>query len=217
MSQPEVRAPLTDGNIEAVMNWQSPFENVGPDQKFSSFSALLQAGGFASLISELQRLFPTGSLDSVSDTAKKLEGRSNMTKLNSTQVFNGMAPVRVPVTAHFRAFMDADAEVRAPMDQLMEWALPQEIAQDGPLAKAVGGNLSIFPSRVPQIIGMKYADMLIAPIVIETMPYPLTGPRDARGRLTHAALPLQLATLTALDRKDWRDTRSSAFAARFSY
>lgn len=213
---PEVRAPLSEGNIEAVENWQSPFENVGPDQKFSSFSALMQAGGFSSLISQLKALFPNSeTVDAAQAKAASLEGRSNLTKLNSTQVFTGMQPLRISVTAHFRAFRDPLSEVRAPMDQLMSWALPQEIAQDGPIVQAVGGNITPFPSRVPQIIGMKYADMLFAPIVIETAPYPLVGPRDARGRLTHAAMQLQIASLTALDARDWAATRNSMDAFGF--
>ncbi len=208
-SQPEVRAPITDGNVEATQNWQSPFENVGPDQKFSSFTALVQAGGFSSILSELKALFPgSETVDQAKAKAASLEGRSNLTKLNSTQVFTGMAPLKIALTAHFRAYRDAAAEVRAPMDQLTRWALPQEIAQDGPVVEAIGGNLTPFPSRVPQIIGMKIADMLFMPLVIESHPYPLTGPRDVRGRLTHAAMQLQLASLTALDRRDWDAARA---------
>jgi hypothetical protein len=218
LEQPEVRAPLTDGNIDTTLNWQSPFENVGPDQKFSSFSALIQAGGFSSLITSLQNLLPAGALDGVAKTAKDLEGKSNFTKLNSTQVFNGMQPIKISVTAHFRAYQDAISEVREPMNRLMAWALPKTIAPDGPLAAGLGGNQAFFASDVPQIIGMKYADMLWAPLVIEAIPYPLTGPRDAKGTLTHAAMVLQLATLTGLDSKDdWREIRSSSNRGASNY
>ena len=218
LDQPEVFAPLTDGNAETTLNWQSPFENVGPDQKFSSFSALVQAGGFTSLIASLQALMPKGSLDGVAKIAKDLEGRSNFTKLNSTQVFTGMAPIKISVTAHFRAMKDAKAEVRDPMDQLVAWALPKSIAQDGVAVQALGGSSGVFASEVPQIIGMKYADMLWAPIVIESIPYPLTGPRDRNGTLTHSAMPLQLATLTGLDNKtDWAGMRASRNFANYRH
>lgn len=217
-SQPEVRAPLTDGNVEVTLNWQSPFENIGPDQKFSSFSALLQAGGFSSMLSQLKALFPdNGLVDSAKSRAASLEGRSNLTKLNSTQVFNGMPPLKISGTAHFRAFKDAAEEVRAPMNQLMAWALPKKIAPDGPVAQAVGGNLVLFPSEVPQILGMKFADMLFAPIVIESIPYPLTGPRERNGILTQASMVLQLASLTAFDKQDWNHARSASNIAAFGY
>jgi hypothetical protein len=218
MAQPEVLAPITDASIDATFNWQSPFENVGPDQKFSSFSALIQAGGFSSLIQSLQALLPAGSLDGVAKTVKDLEGKSNFTKLNSTQVFSGMPPLPLALTAHFRAYKDAAKEVRAPMDQLVAWALPKTIAQDGPLAAAVGGELQVFPSEVPQIIGMKYADKLFAPLVIEGFTYPLDGPRDTRGVLTRAAMPLRLATLTGIDAaKDWAEIRSGSNFAAYRY
>jgi len=217
MTQPEVQAPLTDGNAEVSLNWQSPFESVGADQKFSSFSALLQAGGFSSMLSALQKLLPKGALDTVSEKVRSMEGRTSFTKLNSTQVFNGMAPIKLSVTAHFRSYENSNKEVREPMNQLMAWALPKKLAQDGPASEALGGNLEVFPSEVPQIIGMKYGDMLWAPLVIESMPYPLTGPRDVRGALSHASLTMQLATLTALDREDWTSARRSRHFAQFGY
>ena len=218
LTQPEVKAPITDGNVEVTLNWQSPFENVGPDQKFSSFSALLQAGGFSSMMAQLKALFPTsGLVESASQKVANLEGRSNLTKLNSTQVFNGMPPIKISVTAHFRSYENSNKEVREPMNQLMTWALPKKIAADGPVAAAIGGNLEVFPSEVPQIIGMKYGDMLWAPLVIESVPYPLTGPRDKRGVLSHASLTMQLATLTALDKDDWTSARKARHYAQFNY
>jgi hypothetical protein len=217
MTQPEVQAPLTDGNAEVSLNWQSPFESVGADQKFSSFSALLQSGGFSSLISALQALLPKGSLDTASEKVRSMEGRTSFTKLNSTQVFTGMAPIKLSVTAHFRAYENSNKEVREPMDQLMAWALPKKLAQDGPASQALGGNLDVFPSEVPQIIGMKYGDMLWAPLVIESIPYPLTGTRDKRGALSHASLTMQLATLTALDKQDWNSVGKGRHFAQFSY
>lgn len=207
---PEVRAPITDANAEATQNWQSPFENIGPDQKLSTLSALVQAGGLTSLLESLQKQFGSSdTLQSARDRTAQYEGRSNLTKLNSTQVFTGMPPLKIAVTAHFRAFKDADKEVRQPLDQLMKWSLPQEIAPDGVAGQAIRGNLEMFPSRIPQIIGMRYADMLFAPIVIESIPYPLSGPRDKNGILTHAAITLQLASLTALDANDWVGARLS--------
>lgn len=217
-TQPEVCAPLTDANFEIVLNWQSPFENMGPDQKFSSFSAMLQAGGFSALLAQLKKVFPNSDMvDSASEKASKFFGRSNLTKLNSTQVFTGMPPVKMPVTAHFRAYKDADLEVRRPIEKLMQWALPKKIAEDGPIAQAAGGNLALFPSDVPQIIGLKYADMLLAPLVIESIPFPMSGPRDSNGILMQASLTIQLATLTAIDQNDWVEARSARNRAAYNY
>ncbi len=127
-----------------------------------------------------------------------------MTKLNSTQVFNGMAPAKISLTAHFRAIRDARSEVEAPLHQLIQWALPQELAKDGPLAETVrAGDPSLYPSRIPQIIGMSYANMQLLPLVIESIPYPMSGPRDRNGLLLSAQVALQLSTLSAIDANDW--------------
>jgi hypothetical protein len=208
LSQPEVLAPLTDGNIESVQNWQSPFENIGPDQKLSTLSSMIQAGGFSALIAQLKTVFKSSQvLDDAAAKASKFEGRSNLTKLNSTQVFTGSPPLKITLTAHFRAYQDSAREVRDPMNQLMQWALPKSIAADGVVGSLARGELQLYPSEVPQIIGLKYADMLLQPLVIESQPYPLTGPRDSKGNLTHAAVTMSLASLTALDRNDWNSAR----------
>lgn len=208
----EVHAPITDAAIESTQNWHSQFENTGADQQFSSISALLQSGALAGVAEQfsafVQNTLGSGvasnAAQAASDATRDLTGRSSVTKLNSTQTFQGMPPMRVSLTAHFRAISDARAEVERPLNQLMSWSLPQELAQDGPVLTIAGGNTpSLYPSRVPQVIGMQYADMLLLPLVIETQPYPLSGPRTSGGTLASAQVAMQLATLTALDARDW--------------
>lgn len=95
--------------------------------------------------------------------------------------------------------------------------MPKKIAPDGVVAEALRGGVHFFPSEVPQIIGMKYADRLWAPIVIESIPYPLTGPRGADGVMLNAAMVLQLASLTAWDANDWRQSASTQNFASYRY
>lgn len=215
----EVRAPITDGQMEAAMNWHSPFESSGADQQFSAISAMLQTGALTPLLTLFGDFVQkatgdgllSGAAKSARDATQSLEGRTSMTKLNSTQVFNGMAPAKITVTAHFRALRDARAEVDAPLNQLIQWALPQEIAQDGPVLEALkAGDPSLYPSKTPRIIGMQYANMQIRPLVIESIPYPMTGPRGRNGTLLSAQVTLQLSTLAAIDARDW----SNAFGGR---
>lgn len=207
----EVQAPLTEGSMDTTINWHSPFENTGPDQKFSSFSALLQSGGITSLLEQLKELIPAGSIaagfaQKGIDAMKSMEGKSGFTKLNSTQIFNGMPPMKISATAHFRALTDPVAEVRQPINQLMSWALPQKLASDGVLASTLKGDPTLYGTQVPQIIGMRYADMLMMPLVIESIPMALTAPRDRNGVQLSAQVALSIATLTALDQKDWNDS-----------
>lgn len=210
----EVHAPITEGTLEQTANWTSPFEGQTPDAKLSSLSSMLQTGGFGAILNALQQYLPAdsflgGSIDVATQQLQTLEGRTGVTKINSTQVFSGMPPMKLTVTAHFRALFDALAEVEHPMHQLMSWTLPKKLAQQGLVGNALdkamkeGALRTVYPSEIPQIIAMQYANMLFKPIVIESIPYPLTGPRDSNGRLISGSMTLSLATLTAIDKDDW--------------
>jgi hypothetical protein len=208
----EVIAPITDASAEFTMLWQSDFEGAGPDQKFSSAAAMIQSGVFSQMLAELGTKFDSATFKSLADRARQYEGGSNFSRLNSMQVFNGMPPLKLPLTAHFRAMKDARREVKDPIDQLVRWSLPQELADFGPVGEAIGGRPGLFPSQAPVKLGMQYADLLLMPIVVESITVPVSGQRTRDGTLAYAAVNLQLATLTALDAKDW--AIASAYSAR---
>ncbi len=131
-----------------------------------------------------------------------------MTRLNSTQIFTGNSPTKFSMTCHFRALKDGVAEVRLPIQQLKEWAHPQMLAEDGFLGNAIknAGKQSllqtIFPSVIPQIIGMRYGDSTFMPLVIESISEPFTNPRNEAGVMISSSVQITLATLTSLDRRD---------------
>lgn len=217
-----VVAPLTEANIELTANWQSAFENIGVEAKLPTLMAMLQNG---TLESYSETLLPKGSdgllsgilgplRASITELSRGAQGRSTLTKLNSTQVFTGAAPVKVPVTMIFRAFDDPDAEVQAPVDQLARWTLARQLAANGSIAQAIrnyregqGVLKSLLPSEAPQLVGLRYAGYTFAPLVIESMSHPLTVPRSKDGEPLHVAVQLQLASLTALDAGDWTRAR----------
>lgn len=214
----EVVAPLTDGNVEQRANWTSPFENQTADARLSSLSAMFQSGGFEPILNALQQFAQAdpglgGTIGQVKAQVASLQGLSAVTKLNSTQVFSGMPPVNITVTAHFRALFDARSEVEDPMHQLMAWAAPKKLAQQGIVGNALDPNVkggavrTVFPSEAPQVLAMQYANMLFKPLVIEATPFQLTGPRDSSGRLIAGAMTLSLQTLTAMDKDDWAGFR----------
>ncbi len=62
MDQPEVRAPITDANINAQLNWQSPFENMSPDQQMDTASGLIQSGGFTATLEALRSAVGAGAV-----------------------------------------------------------------------------------------------------------------------------------------------------------
>lgn len=215
----EVWAPLLEANLEMSFGWNSPFENTGPESKVPAILQMAQAGVFSQLI---ESIAPYGSgavnkiLKKAADSVKGIEGRSGITKLNSTQVFTGMAPVKFPVTALFRAWRDPQVEVEMPADQLMTWALPVKMADDVTLSaramKAAQGREGaidvLMPTQVPTMVAMFYKGYTYGPLVIETIGRPLSSPIDYLGRYASLQVPMTLCSLTAIDRDDWKGWRN---------
>lgn len=214
-----VYGAMEEGSFEATFNWQSPFENMGPETKAPALTAMLQSGSLVPVLNALQAVNPSpngtvgGVLDAGADKLKaavrELEGRTGMTKLNSRQVFTGMPPVRMNFSLVLRAISDAAKEVEAPLQRLMEWVFPQELAEEGILSEVLQTTRDVdsfikalFPSYAPKLLGMTYAGRTAAPMVIESISYPLSAPKDSRGNYTELTVQVSMATLTALDRPD---------------
>jgi len=211
-----VHAPLTEANMEMVLNWQSPFEQSGPESRAPAMMAMLQSGALQPIVDALLGRTPeerTAAQQKSDGFLRQFEGRTGITRLNSTQVFNGMPPVKITVTALFRAWRDAANEVEAPFNKLMEWALPIELSKDGSVlaraAEMTKGDMgyveALMPSKSPTRIAMQYKNRVFSPLVIESIGMPLNSPVNGDGRFVQLAVPMTLCTLTAIDRKDWRN------------
>lgn len=219
---PQVIAPLFEASLEVSANWQSPFEQSGPESKIPAVMAMLQTGTLQSYAETILGKGDPGdnSLSArvsrdITEFSRDGQGRSGMTKLNSTQVFTGAAPIKVPLTLRFRAFDDPDAEVQQPIDQLIRWSLARSLAKDGNIVAAIqsfrdgqGFLKALLPSQAPQMVGMTYGGYTFAPMVIESIQHPITVPRTREGDPLHVAVQLTLASLTALDAGDWTRARN---------
>ena len=138
-----------------------------------------------------------------------------------------MPPVKIQVTALFRAWKRPLKEVETPASQLMKWALPQELAADGAILSmletvkallAGGGDQAsivngLMPSKAPMTVAMLYKGRTYSPLVIESIAYPLNSPVDANGHYTELLIPMTLCTLTAFDREDWANSRPTKTTA----
>lgn len=218
---PIVKAPLTEASLEMVLNWQSPFEGAGPETRAPAIFAMLQSGTLQPVIDALNPFKSdkqtSGKYEAGSGTLRQFEGRTGITKLNSTQVFNGMQPVKITVTALFRAWSNAASEVEAPFEQLMQWALPVHLDADSTIlsraAEAAKGSRdwvdALMPSLSPVKIAMQYKRRLYSPLVIESIGMPLDSPVTSKGEYAHLLVPMTLCTLTAIDRKDWSNSQRS--------
>lgn len=216
---PVVRTPLMECSLDVSLNWQSPFENAG-QSAMPSLKAMLSSGAIQPWVGG----DPGGA---ASKFVGKFEGRTGITKLNSTQVFSGMPPIKFSVVALFRAWRDAAREVEAPIDQLMKWALPVELASDGALMALLEGVKeaaqgkpldeaaahALLPSLAPTKLAMRYKNRTYSPLVIESIGLPLDSPVTSDGRYAHMKVPMTICSLAAIDRKDWE--HSGKFAATY--
>jgi hypothetical protein len=216
---PEVVAPIAgEASMDYTLSWQSPFENLGPETKAPALAAMLQAGALQPVLNAIAGNLSGFGLDSAAGEVRKanqlvrdFEGRTGMTRLNSTQVFSGMPPAGTQLTLLFRAIVDAEREVEAPIAQLMQWALPGELSKDGAVVGALKGKGAIdvlMPSRAPTLVALTYRGRTYAPLVIESFSEPLTAPMTHDGHYAHVLFPIKLATLTAMDAPEMAQIRS---------
>jgi hypothetical protein len=215
----EVHAPISDGHRDMTLNWQSPFEAASPDTKAPALAAMLQSGALSTVLSDLTSAVtgqkPTSTQNSqspgaVQNALNELKGRTGITKLNSTQIFTGMAPIRFTFNVHFRAISDPYNEVDAPVNQLNYWAVPKKLSADSIVKRAttadgVTGYLkALLPSLAPTMLAFQYKTYTFAPLVIESIGDPLTAPIASNGYHTEKVVPITICSLTALDRDDFK-------------
>lgn len=210
---PIVKAPLTESNLDVSLGWQSPFEQMSPESKAPTLFAMLQSGALEPFVNAISSGKGAGTAQQKgSEFIKQFEGRTGITKLNSVQVFSGMPPIKIQVTALFRAWLNPAVEVEEPINQLMKWALPQELSENSTLfSRAVeafkngdGNALDVLlPSKSPIYIGIFYKNRNYAPMVIESIGLPLNSPINANGEFVEIAVPMTICSLSAIDREDW--------------
>lgn len=214
-----VYGAMAEGAVSIQQNWQSPFENTGPETKAPALAGMLQSGSLVPVLNALQAISPfkdgaisdalNASSDKLKTVMRDLEGRTGITKLNSRQVFSGMPPVKFTATIRFRALANAQKEVMAPLARLSEWIFPQMLAEDGILSEVLQTTKDVdsfikalFPSIAPKLLGLTYGGSTYAPVVIESLDYPLDAPKDENGNFIDLPVQISFATLTALDRAD---------------
>jgi len=217
-----VMAALTEASLEMALNWQSPFESAGPETKAPALMAMLSSGALQPLVEAALGSGNNASAASAaqkksSDFLRQFEGRTGITRLNSTQVFAGMPPLKIQVNAVFRAWDDPASEVEAPVDKLIQWALPVTLSKDGSVlarsAQTAKGDMgyveALMPSISPVRVAMTYKGRTYFPLVIESISKPLDSNVDRNGRHVQLVIPMTLCSLTALDREMWGEFKTT--------
>lgn len=217
---PLIEAIMTDGDLSVESQYQSPFENSNPENRLPTLLGAAQSGEAAAALGRIassqagaapELLQKIGSavasatgLDAVpraiGAAIESLEGKTNLTKVNSTQVFVSTAPVRMSVTLFFMALADAKKEVEDQISLLQKWALPIELSGTGLAESFIGDGIAgLFPSKAPPFVSLIYSGKTYVPFLIESVGAPIVGPTDINGNRLSLSVTLSLLSRQAWD------------------
>ena len=191
---------FVDGDISIESQWQSPFESINVDNKMPSLMAGLQAGTLIDTAVNLAKLLGLG--DATRQAATEfgltgLKGKSNFTKVNSTQVFLSASPIRLNLTLSLLAYKDALKEVEEPLLELQKMAMMKK------LAESLTSAGKLFPSEIPNFVTVTYSGKTYKPMAIENVSTPINGSTDANGNRLSASITLSLISYTSIDKTEW--------------
>lgn len=214
---PIVRALCIDGDLSIESQYQTPFENSNPERRLPTLMAALQAGELVDAFGETaQTNTLLGKATSFAvDAAKEfsnatgvnlrnLEGKTNLTKVNTVQVFLSTSSTKVNLTLFFQAYKDAFKEVELQIMQLQAWALPQFLADDSTIQNLNNEGFvdGIFSGRVPPFISVTLSGKTYCPFVIESVSTPLAGPIDKEGNRLNVTVNVSILSRAAWDAND---------------
>lgn len=219
---PVVEALLTEGEFTVESDYQSPFEASNPEQKLPTLLGMLQSGEIASTLAQSKEgdgavgaAVAIGgqiikAVESIvglpggfADVIQSVEGRSSLTKLNSTQIFVSTHSIRMPLTLFFQAIYDAKIEVENQVRLLEKWCLPEQLA-NSLLANVADKGLfeGLFPSTAPPFVRIEYGGRVYAPFLISSVSTPLVAPTDAQGNRLSLSVSLSIVSRQAWDATD---------------
>ncbi|OOS55247.1 hypothetical protein B9X63_06845 [Acinetobacter baumannii] len=205
---PVIRALLTDGDKSIESQWQTPFENSNPELKMPMLMAGLQSGQLSQVAEQMQSnpIAQVLSKLGVQDAMQSVEGRTNLTKVNTTQVFLSTSSVRLNLSIFFLAFSDAKTEVEDRIMQLEAWSLPVSLSSDSTLQNVVNDSNStlegLFSGVIPPFVSLTTHGKTYKPFIIESVSAPIVAPIDEKGNRLSLAVNISLLSRTAWDSKD---------------
>lgn len=220
----EVKVLFVEGDKTVESQWQTPFENSNPEHKLPTLVAGLQSGqtiqAISGVIANNSGMSKDASnvigstVSNISDvidpiagklkeTIESLKGRTNVTKVNSEQIYLSTSSIQLNLTVFVMAISDAKNEVEAKIAQLEKFALPKHLSDDAILVNVANNGLSgLFPSTIPPFVSLTISGKTYAPFIIQSVSAPLSGPIDKDGNRLSAQLTLSLISRTAWDSSD---------------
>ena len=194
-----------DGDMSLESQYSTPFENSNPEQKLPTLAAMIQDGSWVKTGSEaLTNYFGKELSPETKDQLNSLQGRTNLTKVNSTQIFVSTNPVTLHTTLLFSAWEDAKTEVEDQIKQLSMWALPVKLQKESILGGMMAAKslLAFYPSIAPTFVAVTYGGKTYKPMVLQSVSVPLVAPMNQGGSRINVQVQLNLVSRTAWDQKD---------------
>lgn len=213
LSQPTIRAFLTDGDISFESQWQTPFENSNPELKMPMMMAGLQTGQTVASVGAvggavLGEISSTlvSALQPVAEFAKSVEGKTNLNKVNTTQVFLSTASVHLNLSVFFIALKDARTEVENKLMYLQSWSLPAQLSQGTVLTDLADQGIDgLFSGLIPPYITVTTHGKTYMPFILQSVSAPIVAPIDKEGNRLSLTVNLSLISRAAWDAKDVRN------------
>lgn len=215
-NQPTIRAFLVDGDKTMESQWQTPFENSNPELKMPMLVAGLQTGqtldAMGRMADKAQNTILGGAvkaarelLSPFSQFAESVKGKTNLNKVNTTQVFLSTASVRLNLSLFFIAFGNAKIEVEEKIMQLESWTVPKFLSDQSVLTDVIEqGSAGLFSGIIPPYISLTTHGKTYWPFIIESVSAPIVTPIDEHGNRLNLAVNLSMVSRTAWDAADVR-------------
>ena len=215
-NQPTIRAFLVDGDKTMESQWQTPFENSNPELKMPMLVAGLQTGqtldAMGRMADKAQNTILGGAvkaarelLSPFSQFAESVKGKTNLNKVNTTQVFLSTASVRLNLSLFFIALGNAKIEVEEKIMQLESWTVPKFLSDQSVLTDVIEqGSAGLFSGIIPPYISLTTHGKTYWPFIIESVSAPIVTPIDEHGNRLNLAVNLSMISRTAWDAADVR-------------
>jgi hypothetical protein len=196
----QVVALAIDGDLHTESQYSTQFENSNPEHRLPTLMGMLQTGDWVNTLSAVASSFGVELSEDSQESLNRLEGRSSLTKTNSTQIFTN-ASIQLSMSLVFDTWEDAKSEVEDQVRLLQQWSVPQKLA-DGSLVANFANETSIeslFPSLVPPYVCIYFGGKRYAPLLIQSVSTPLVVPMDKDGNRMSLQVPVQFLSRNAWD------------------
>lgn len=207
----EIMALFVDGDKTMESQWQTPFENSNPELKMPMLMAGLQTGQMiAGFGATAENIVGKGIVDQAAKMAKPLvdffksvEGKTNLNKVNTTQVFLSTASVHLNLNLFLMAIYDAKEEVEKKIMQLEAWSVPQHLSSNTTLTDVSANGLAgLFSGIIPPYLALTLHGKTYAPFILQSVNTPLNAPIDKNGNRLSLSFSVNLMSRTAWDAQD---------------